>query len=131
MRLLLDTHVALWSVAGVEQLPPRAKALLSDPEHAVFVSVVSLWEIAIKHALSQRRIGRMPLSAHEARDHFTAAGFDLVEVTAAHALAVEGLPSLHADPFDRMLIAQALSEPMRLVSADAKMSGYGDLVLAV
>ncbi len=131
MRLLLDTHIALWSIAAPAQLPARARALIDDSENDLFVSVVSLWEIAIKHALGHRRVGRMPVSASAAFGQFTLAGFALLEITARHALAVEELPALHGDPFDRMLIAQARAEPMRLLSADAKMSGYGDIVLAV
>ncbi len=131
MRLLLDTHVALWSIAAEERLSSRALTLIKDLDNSIFVSVVSLWEIAIKHALSQRRIGRMPVAAHAALDQFTSAGFQLIGLSAAHVLAVEGLPPLHGDPFDRMLIAQARAEPMQLLSADVKMSAYGDTVIRV
>lgn len=131
MRFLLDTHIALWSIAAPHQLPARARAFIDDPDNELFVSVVSVWEIAIKHALSQRRIGRMPVSAQTAFAQFAAAGFTMMDITARHALAVEQLPALHGDPFDRMLIAQARDEPMRLLSADAKMSAYGDVVESV
>jgi len=131
MRLLLDTHVVLWSIAAPAQLPARARTLIEDPDNDLFVSVVSLWEIAIKHALSHRRIGRMPVAAHAAFDQIAAAGFELLDITARHALAVEQLQAVHGDPFDRMLIAQARAEPMRLLSADAKMSAYGDTVIRV
>jgi PIN domain nuclease of toxin-antitoxin system len=131
VRLLLDTHIALWSIAAPNQLPTRARPFIEDPGNDLFVSVVSVWEIAIKHALSQRRIGRMPVSAKMAFEHFASAGFKILDITAGHALAVEALPALHGDPFDRMLIAQARAEPMRLLSADAKMAAYGEVVLAV
>ena len=131
MRLLLDTHVALWAVADVGKLSEPAKRLISDEANEIFVSAASLWEIAIKRALAGQRIGRMPVTAATALDCFGQAGYRLLDISASHAVAVETLPAHHADPFDRILIAQALAEPMRLLTADAKMPVYGDVVIRI
>lgn len=129
MNLLLDTHVALWAVGGSKRLPAAARALISDEANSVAVSVVTLWEIAITHA--RKGAPEMPVSASEARIAFQKAGFGFLEVKASHATAIEGLPALHADPFDRMLIAQALTEPLRLVTSDKAMAAYdASIILA-
>lgn len=131
MRLLLDTHVALWAITDDARLSARARDLVTSEGAEVFISAVVLWEIAIKHALGRSGANAMPVSATQARAWFEASNFQTLSITAAHALAVETLPPHHADPFDRMLIAQAMIEPMRLVTHDAAMAAYGDLVLAV
>lgn len=128
MRLLLDTHVALWATTEPERLTEAIAEQIEDPGNDVFVSVASLWEIAIKHS---RRPAAMPLSAADARFEFDAAGFAIVDVSASHALAVESLPLIHGDPFDRLLVAQALTEPMRLVTHDAALAAYSDTVILV
>lgn len=125
MRLLLDTHVALWGISDYERLASETQRLLQDPENDVFVSVVTLWEIAIKFALPKGRPDDMPVSAGEALAEFLAAGYQVLDVMAPHALAVASLPPLHKDPFDRMLIAQARIEPMRLVTVDRMVAAYG------
>lgn len=131
MNLLLDTHIALWTIADAQKLPGRAQDLIVDLRNTVCISAVTLWEIAIKHALSQRRVGRMPVSAGAALGHFRSAGFEVLDVSAQHVLALEALPMLHADPFDRMLVAQALSEPMRLLTSDAAVAAYDDKIIRV
>jgi PIN domain nuclease of toxin-antitoxin system len=128
MRLLLDTHVALWAIADDARLSARARSLISADDAALFVSVVSLWEIAIKFARRRGRPNDMVISAAEAARNLMAGGCEILPVTPAHALAMENLPPLHRDPFDRMLIAQAQAEPLRLITADAQMSAYGDAV---
>lgn len=128
MRLLLDTHVALWAVSQPERLHSSITELIVDPSNLNLVSVASLWEIAIKHAL-KRFASEMPVSASEAQELFDEAGFSLLGVRAAHAIAVETLPLLHADPFDRLIVAQALSEPLRLVTHDATLAQYSDTVI--
>lgn len=130
MNLLLDTHVALWAVSSDRRLKREARALL-DGSHEVSVSVVSLWEIAIKHALNRQGAGRMPMSAEAAFGEFRDAGFQLASVTADHALAVDRLPRLHGDPFDRLLVAQAVAEPFRLVTHDQRLTAYGPSVILV
>ena len=125
MRLLLDTHVALWGVSDYERLGIETQRVLQDRENEVFVSVVTLWEIAIKYALPKGRPDDMPVSAHEALADFLDAGYQMLDVTPPHALAVASLPPLHRDPFDRMLVAQARVEPMRLLTVDRTVAAYG------
>ena len=101
------------------------------PEAVLFVGVVSLWEIAIKHALGKRGAEAMPMSAKDALQFFQASGFSVVGSTAAHVLTLEGLPRYHDDPFDRLLVAMALTEPYRLISHDAALAAYGPIVTLV
>lgn len=132
MRLILDTHILLWAVADSEQLPERARDLLLDPDHDFVVSIASLWEIAIKYQLRRGAQGDMPINAEQAAQLTEEAGFGLLPVLLPHVLAVEHLPrQSHADPFDRLLIAQARSEPMRLLTHDRKLESYGESVLLV
>ena len=116
MNLLLDTHVALWAITDSPKLPPKARELIASPKTNVWISAASIWEIAIKHALGR---GDMPISAQDARRYFSESGYRLLAIEAEHALAVEDLPTHHGDPFDRILVAQALMEPMRLMTHDA------------
>lgn len=127
MRLLLDTHVALWAVTGSERLPLRAASLILGADE-VYVSAATIWEIAIKHSLGR---GQMPVSAAQAIQAFDDSGYRLLSVQASHAARVEGLPLLHADPFDRLLVAQALDEPLTLLTGDSAVAAYGDTVLLV
>jgi PIN domain nuclease of toxin-antitoxin system len=129
LRLLLDTHVAVWAIAKRLRLPDQIADLIADPTNDVVVSAVSIWEIAIKRALARGRAGDMPLSGSQALTYFQAAGYALLPVTAQHAAAVDGLPRLHGDPFDRLLLAQALNEPMRLVTHDAVIADYSETVI--
>ncbi len=128
MRVLLDTHVALWAISDPQRLPARTRAALIDDANVVVVSVASLWEIAIKHRLRRGAPGDMTVSAAEAALEFEAAGFEFLGVTVQHAVAIADLPPIHSDPFDRMLIAQARSEPLRLVTHDATVAAYGDWI---
>jgi len=128
LRLLLDTHTALWAVDTKGLLAPHIVEALTDVRNDVFVSAATIWEIAIKSAL-RRHTGKVPVSSVEALLKFREAGFHLLDVTPEHAVAVEGLPLLHADPFDRLLVAQALREPMRLVSRDRQILMYSDTFL--
>lgn len=131
MRLLLDTHIALWALIADARLPAEARELIAEPENEVFVSVATLWEIAIKHALARGGQNDMPISAEQALSYFRDAGYELLPIAPAHAVAVERLPALHADPFDRMLVAQALAVPLRLLTHDARLAGYSDAVMVV
>jgi PIN domain nuclease of toxin-antitoxin system len=126
VRLLLDTHVALWAVRDDPKLSARALELIADLDNPVFVSVVSLWEIAIKYALRRGRADDMPLSASDAAKVFDRAGYELLPVLTQHALAVAELPPARSDPFDRMLVAQARAEPLRLLTSDAAVAAYGE-----
>lgn len=127
MRVLLDTHIALWAVTQSPLLPPKAEAAIVAAQE-VFVSVASLWEIAIKHALGK---GRMPVSAAQALQAFTDAGYSVLDIRPEHALQVEALPPIHHDPFDRLLVAQALAEPLILVTRDAAIARYGSALMTV
>ncbi len=126
MNLLLDTHVALWAITDSERLTGRARQLIQEPTAVIWVSVVSLWEIAIKHGLGR---GDMPVSSQQALSYFKAAGYRILSLDAAHVLALQDLPAHHQDPFDRMLVAQALTEPMRLMTNDAMVARYSDTVI--
>ncbi len=128
MNLLLDTHVALWAIADSPALPAPARALIADPAHEVWVSAASVWEIAIKHSLGR---GDMPVSGEDALHYFSEAGYRLLPITPAHAAAVEALPRIHQDPFDRLLVAQARAEPLRLLTHDATVARYGPEILLV
>jgi PIN domain nuclease of toxin-antitoxin system len=128
VRILLDTQIAIWAPTDTKRLSDRARALIADQANDVFVSAVSVWEIALEFALGKRS-GAPPFSGAVALDAFTAAGYRMLNVTAHHAAGVENLPLLHADPFDRLLVAQALLEPLRLLTADAALAGYGALVI--
>ena len=121
MNLLLDTHIALWAITDSPRLPPAAREHILNPKARLWVSAASLWEIAIKHALGR---GDMPVSAESARGFFERAGYRLLAIEADHAVAVGRLPPLHTDPFDRLLVAQALTEPMHLLTHDARLAGY-------
>ena len=128
MRLLLDTHVAIWALAAAKRLPERIRDLIGNEEHQVFVSVVSLWEIGIKFSLHGR--DRMPVSSREAFGHFHSAGYTMLEVRAEHALAAEAIRLPRGDPFDRLILAQTLSEPMILVTKDRQLAGYNDTIIS-
>jgi len=128
LNLLLDTHVALWAITDSPKLPPKARELIASPKTNVWISAASIWEIAIKHALGR---GDMPISAQDARRYFSESGYRLLAIEAEHALAVEDLPTHHGDPFDRILVAQALMEPMRLMTHDAMVALYSDTIIKI
>jgi PIN domain nuclease of toxin-antitoxin system len=128
MNLLLDTHIALWAITDDARLPNIARELIASPDSFVWVSVASIWEIAIKRALGR---GDMPVSSQQALEFFKLSGYRVLPIEAAHALAVENLPAHHQDPFDRILVAQALSEPMRLITRDPKVALYSDTIILV
>ena len=130
MRLLLDTHIALWAIVDDPKLSTAARTLIEDANNDIFVSMASVWEIATKRSVF-RDTGAMPLSAREAMTAFGEAGFDLLAIDMAHVETLETLPLLHRDPFDRMLVAQALTEPMRLLTRDPKVAAYGGTVALV
>lgn len=125
MRLLLDTHVFLWAAAGDAKLTKAAQAVILNADE-VFVSAASIWEISIKAALKKIDADVDALVAE-----ISAAGFQELPVTAAHAAAVRVLPDIHRDPFDRILVAQAITEPLRLMTADDNVAKYTDLVIKV
>jgi len=128
MNILLDTHIALWAITDSPRLSERAKKDINHPKNTIWVSVVSLWEIAIKHSLGK---GDMPIDAKQALNYFRQSGYQVLSIEAEHALLLAELSNHHQDPFDRLLVAQALSEPMRLMTHDANIIKYGDIVIAI
>ena len=109
-------------------MPDRIRALIENIDNDVYVSVASLWEIAIKFA-SRGRQG-IPLSSAEALRHFRDAGFAILDIRAEHAVAVESVRLPHGDPFDRLILAQALTEPLRLITKDRVLAAYSDPVIS-
>ena len=128
MRLLLDTQIALWALTCSARLGSMAQELTEKSANEIYVSTASVWEIAIKHALGR---GDMPISGTRAADLFAQAGYLELPVVWRHAATVDSLPPIHRDPFDRILIAQAFTEPMHLLSRDATLAAYGAMVMAV
>lgn len=122
MRLLLDTHVAIWTLTAPSRVAPHVFESIRDADNTVLVSAVAVWEIAIKHRLG--RPDSPPFSGHEAIGHFQTAGFSLLDVTATHAAMVERLPPIHADPIDRLMLAQAIMENLQLVTYDRHLARY-------
>jgi PIN domain nuclease of toxin-antitoxin system len=120
VRLLLDTHVFIWAISDPERMTARLRQAVTAPESTVFVSAVSVWEIAIKRAL-----GRLDFPLEELDSVLARAGFEHLPINAGHAIAAGGLPRHHADPFDRMLVAQSRAEGLTLVSEDAAITAYG------
>jgi len=128
VNILLDTHVALWAITDDARLKVRARKLIAAPQSQVWVSVASLWEIAIKHALGR---GDMPVSADRASRYFLDSGYELLAIDAEHVLQLAHLPAHHQDPFDRLIVAQALVEPMKLLTHDKTVARYSDTVVLV
>ena len=125
MNLLLDTHVALWAITDHPGLSATARELILSPRATVWISVASIWEISIKHSLGR---GEMPVSGKDAIRYFRDAGYQFLAIEPEHAAAIETLPKHHHDPFDRLLVAQALIEPMRLLTHDSNVARYGDTI---
>jgi PIN domain nuclease of toxin-antitoxin system len=119
VRLLLDTHVFLWATADPGRLAARMRQAVTAPENTILVSAASVWEIAIKRAL-----GRLDFPLEDLDAILARAGFEPLPIDAGHAVAAGGLPRHHADPFDRMLIAQCRVEGLTLVSEDAAIAAY-------
>jgi PIN domain nuclease of toxin-antitoxin system len=123
VKLLLDTHTFLWLVEGSPKLSATATAALADPVNELFLSVASVWELAIKTGNKKLALSD-PLDVYVAR-WTPVYQLDLLPILSSHALGVSGLPDLHSDPFDRMLISQSQIEGMTLVSRDTKLASYG------
>ena len=119
MRLLLDTHILVWAAAGT--LPPRAEKFILDVNNSLFFSPVSIWEITIKVGLNRPDFN---VDAKLLRDGLLRNQYQELYVTGIHALAVGGLPPLHKDPFDRLLVAQAQCEGLSLLTSDSMLKDY-------
>ena len=121
MRVLLDTHVLLWSLSEPSKLSGSMRKKIDAAE--VYVSAASIWEISIKSA-----VGKLAANPAEILSAIEPAGFSLLPISGEHAAKVAELPLLHKDPFDRMLLAQAAIEPMMLLTNDEALRGYGSFV---
>ena len=121
MRLLLDTHLLLWAAVMPERLPASARTLIEDAEHELHFSAASLWEVAIKFGLARDDFTVDPRLLRRA---LLENGYTELAVTGAHAVAVDLLPPIHGDPFDRLLVAQAQIEAMTLLTADGSVGRY-------
>lgn len=128
MRLLLDTHILLWALDQPARLDSGTRSMLEDPANEVLFSAASIWEIAIKVRLGRADFPVRPEAiAQAARD----TGFTELPVRADAAARVADLALHHRDPFDRLLVAQAMAEPMRLYTADPLLPPYSELVTLV
>ncbi|MBA4786404.1 MAG: type II toxin-antitoxin system VapC family toxin [Brevundimonas sp.] len=128
MNILLDTHLLVWTATRPERLSARARSFLEDSRNLLFFSAVSIWEIGIK-----RRLERLDfqLDPERLRNQLLANGYNEIDFTSLHGLAVQALPLLHRDPFDRALIAQARCEDLVLMTADRDITLYQEAILAV
>jgi|ERR1035437_6100742 PIN domain nuclease of toxin-antitoxin system len=125
MRLLLDTQILYWFYYEPQNLQEATQQIMTEAE-AVYVSSASIWEIAIKV-----RLGKMTANPRRIVQLLHAAGFAELPVFSRHTVIVADLPMYHGDPFDRLLIAQAISEPLNLLTADAQLKQYSNLVIQV
>ena len=121
MKLLLDTHVLLWAAGQPERLPRAARALLSDPHNEPMFSSASLWEIAIKSGLGR---DDFQVDARLLRRGLLDNGYGELPVMSEHAVAIDGLPPIHRDPFDRLLVAQSMVEGIALLTSDPVVAQY-------
>jgi len=121
VKLLLDTHLLLWAAANSDRLPAAARDLLNDPQNEPVFSSASLWEIAIKSGLGRTDF---QINARVLRRGLLDNGYTELPVTSQHAVAIDGLPTLHKDPFDRLLIAQSMTEGITLLTTDPFVARY-------
>ncbi|HEX2478130.1 MAG TPA: type II toxin-antitoxin system VapC family toxin [Geminicoccaceae bacterium] len=119
MRYLLDTHVLLWWIADDPKLRADIRNTVTDPDHDILVSAASIWEAAIKRA-----VGKLRFETPVLLDTLQRGGLRVLPITAEHALAAGGLPRHHDDPFDRMLVAQAMAERLTLITRDGRLRDY-------
>lgn len=125
MRLLLDTHILLWTLAEPRRIPKKTRTQLESADNEVLFSAASLWEVAIKVQTGRLTL---PVPLEDLSAAAEAMGFIELPVRAVHAAAVARLPLHHRDPFDRLLVAQAMLEPTRLLTVDGPLRQYSDLV---
>jgi PIN domain nuclease of toxin-antitoxin system len=126
-RLLLDTHAFLWWVDDAPEISASARRVIADMNNECYLSVASCWEMAIKSSLGKLILAK-PVERFVS-EQITANGFSLLNIELRHAAKVEKLPFHHRDPFDRLLIAQAVTEKLTIVSADSGLSEYGVKVI--
>lgn len=125
MRVLLDTHVLLWALSDDPKLSSKARRLIENAAE-IYVSAATFWEMAIKVGL-----GKLDADLDEIREYCLESGFVELPITSEHAIAVKDLEHHHKDPFDRLIVATPISEPMRLMTADAQIAQYTSLAILV
>lgn len=121
MKLLLDTHLLLWAASAPERLPAKARSLISNSEHELVFSAASLWEVAIKCSLGRKDF---QVDTRLLRRGMLDNNYEELPITSDHVLAIENLPPIHKDPFDRLLIAQAMVEALTLLTVDPLVAQY-------
>ena len=128
MRLLLDTHIVIWAMVGSSKLSNEAREILEDIENELYVSSVSIWEVAIKHAARPQEI---PVTPEQMIRFCRESGIIELPIRFEHSQKVCALPKYHNDPFDRMLVSQSVAEGMYLVTHDHKLPPYGKMILPI
>ena len=128
MRLLLDTHLLVWAVSEPSRLPAKARALMKDEANQLFFSAASMWEIAIKASYKREDF---VVDVPDLYSELLRNGYCELAVATSHTFAVVHLPHLHKDPFDRLLLAQAMREDLTLVTADEMLASYPGPILKV
>jgi len=121
MRILLDSHLLVWLAAATARLPSVAREMIEDTENLLFFSSASIWELSVKHSLGRNDIPVHPRALHRA---LLENNFQELSINSDHAFALESLPPIHKDPFDRILIAQSISEGMLLLTSDEMIAKY-------
>lgn len=121
MKLLLDTHVLLWAAGEPERLSSEARETIADEDNELFFSAASLWDVAIKSGLGR---DDFTVDARLLRRNLLDNGYREVPVASEHAVAIDGLPPIHRDPFDRLLVAQAMVEGIALLTAYERVAQY-------
>jgi PIN domain nuclease of toxin-antitoxin system len=125
MRVLLDTHILLWALADDPRLSSKAQKLIENAAE-IYVSAATFWEMAIKIG-----VGKLDMDLDEIREYCLESGFIELPITSEHAIGVKDLEPHHKDPFDRLLVAAAMSEPMKLLTADPLVAQYTHLAILV
>src|SRR5579863_6736443 len=126
MEYLLDTHSFLWFINGDDQLSLKAKTTIADPNSIKYISIASFWEIAIKVNLGKLKLD---MAYQDLRHHVIVNGFEVLPITFEHTIELTGLELLHRDPFDRIIIAQAMSENLIVIGKDGNFTKYSELKL--
>ena len=128
MKLLLDTHLLLWAATAPQRLSAEAQGLFNDPDNELYFSAVSIWEVAIKRGLDRPDF---QLDVRSFRRGLIDNGYIELPMSSLHAVAIDILPAVHRDPFDRMLVAQASVEGFPLITSDAVLAQYSGAVRLV
>jgi PIN domain nuclease of toxin-antitoxin system len=125
VRLLLDTHLLIWAADSIERVPTIARTLMADLENELLFSVASIWEVAIKRGLNR---ADFQVDARMLRRGLLDNGYNELPILSEHAVAIDTLPPIHKDPFDRLLIAQAMVEGITLLTDDVTVARYPGLI---